>query len=76
MKVAQSEVLGWVQKNDPSRTGRSTALYAGEATYEMTRTKRLYRPSRDGCPFCIISQHFVLGYFHRVLSSFASPGAD
>ena len=39
MKVAQYEVLGWRLKNDPSRTGRSTATYAAEAVYERTRSQ-------------------------------------
>jgi hypothetical protein len=32
--------------------------------------KRFYRPGTD-LSFCIISQHFVLGYFHSVPHSFA-----
>jgi hypothetical protein len=28
------------------------------------KADRFYRPSRDGPVFCLISQHFVLGYFH------------
>ena len=67
MKVAQYEVLGWRLKNDPSRTGRSTATYAAEAVYERTRSQNTsIVPAGTDVLFCVISQHFVLGYFHRV----------
>jgi hypothetical protein len=37
-------------------------LAIGE-THARLKAKRFDRPSRD-VSFCIISQHFVLGYFH------------
>jgi hypothetical protein len=65
MKVAQHEVLGWRSKNNPSRTGRSMAPYAREAAYERTRNQNAsIVPDGTDVSFCMISQHFVLGYFH------------
>jgi hypothetical protein len=69
MKVeAQYEVLGWrFKKKDPSRTGRSTAPYAGEAAYERTRSQNtFYRPLRDGCLF--------LHYFPALRTGLLSSG--
>jgi hypothetical protein len=66
MKVAQYEVLGWRSKKTtrPGRDG-STAAYAGEAAYERTRSQKTsIVPAGTDVSFCIISQHFVLGYFH------------
>jgi hypothetical protein len=52
------------RKSDPSRTGRSTFTYACDAAWEGPGTECFYRPLRDGHSLsCIISQHFVLGYF-------------
>ncbi len=65
MKVAQYEVLGWREKNGPSRTGRSRVPYVGEAAYERTWSQNTsIVPGGTDASFCIISQHFVLGYFH------------
>ncbi len=45
--------------------GRSTAAYAGEGIRDVQEPKHFYRPSGGtDVSFCIISQHFVLGYFH------------
>jgi hypothetical protein len=57
------------EKNDPSRTGRSTVAYASEAAYERARSQNtsvVPAASGTGCLLKPLTQHFVLGYFHRV----------
>jgi hypothetical protein len=49
-----------------SRTGRSTAAYAGKAACERPGAARLLSSRAGRTSLCIVSQHFVLGYFHRV----------
>ena len=72
MKVAQYQVLGWrSEKSEPSRMGRSTAAYTLEAERERSEAERFYRPwprklAGRTSLFCVISQHFVLGYFNWV----------
>jgi hypothetical protein len=65
MKLAQYEVLGWRSKKRPVPDGTIEAPYAGEAAYERTRNQNTsIVPGGTDASFCIISQHFVLGYFH------------
>ncbi len=67
MKVAQYEVLGYVFISDPSRMGRSrSAPYAGERRERDQEPNVSIVAARTDISFCIISQHFVLGYFHQV----------
>jgi hypothetical protein len=58
---------GLGSKKGPSRTGRSKVAFAGEAAYERTRSQDTsFVPDGTDVSFCVISQHFVLGYFLSV----------
>src|SRR3984893_1488830 len=54
MKVAQYEVLGSVRKNDPSRTGRSTAGHVHQVACEKSVAKDSIVPGGTDISFCII----------------------
>jgi hypothetical protein len=68
MKVAQYEVLGWSSERGtrPGWDDRRPA-YAREAVYVRDKEPNVsIVPPGTDISFCIISQHFVLGYFRRV----------
>ena len=65
MIEAQYEVLGQhsLRTIRPVRDGRMDRTFPSIRSYG----ERMFdRPCRDGYLFAIISQHFVLGYFHRI----------
>ncbi|MGA8482533.1 MAG: hypothetical protein WB696_31565 [Chthoniobacterales bacterium] len=66
MKVAQHEVVGNGAKRDvrPGRDDRNVRLLV--SLMPLTSVSSLDRPIRDGSLIKTLTQHFVLGYFHRV----------
>src|ERR1700730_13539102 len=76
MKVAQYEVLGSVRKNDPSRTGRSTAGYVHQVACEKSVAKDSIVPGGTDISFCIIPSTSYWATFIGSLPLFALLPSD